>query len=210
MRYKQVLSLALLAYMLWACTAANGQSDPALVEPTGETEMANVTKSGPIPDQLDVRLERRDTQPLPPDALIRFQVIGRGKNPANNYRWILYDDGRLFLARHSGDTSDWKTPFDTELPQTPTQQLDARVVDEVKNQLRQANFLAQAPYQADETVEDGTFYVVTARIDGKVHEIIYDAVSTPLTDFLATIASSADSSQGGLLASLRKKIKRGG
>lgn len=153
--------------------------------------MKEGTYSGPIPDQLDVRLQRRDTSPLPPNALLRFQVIGRGKNPANNYRWVLYEDGKWFLAWHSGDTSgDWQIPFDTNLPSAPTKQLKANVVKDVKKQLQQANFPTQAPYQADQTVENGSFYVVTARLDGKVHEVIYESVYPPLVDFLASIVST--------------------
>lgn len=155
-----------------------------------ETTMKEGISSGPIPDKLDVRLERRDTTPLPPNALIRFQTINRGKSPALNYRWILYEDGRLFLARHSGDTSgDYRTPFDTELPSDATKQLESNVVKNVKEHLKQANFLEQAPYQLDNSVDDGGSYVVTARINGKVNEVIYEAVSPPLVDFLRTIDS---------------------
>lgn len=153
--------------------------------------MKEGTYVGPIPDQLDVRLQRRDTDPLPPDALIKFQAIGRGKDPSYNYRWLLYTDGRWFLAWHSGDTSgDWQTPFDTPLPVSPTKQLKANVVNDIKKQLQKANFLAQPPYQADQTVEDGTFYVVTAQMDGQTHEVIYEGVYPPLVEFLETIAST--------------------
>jgi hypothetical protein len=146
--------------------------------------------SGSIPENLDVRLERRDTTPLPPDALVRFQVINRGVLPDVNYRWVLYEDGRLFLARHSGDISgDYRIPFDTELPTAPTKKLPTDVVNEVKEHLNRANFLEQAPYHLDNNVEDGGFYVVTARINGKVHEVIYEAVYPPLVEFLETIES---------------------
>lgn len=147
-----------------------------------------VTYSGALPAQLDARLERRDRNPLPQEALLKFQVINRGKDPTYNYRWVLYLDGRWFLAKHSGDTSNWQTPFDTELPVTPTKTLKVGDVNEVTQQLRQVNFSTLAPYWLNDTVEDGTFYVITARLDGKTHEVIYDAVSTPLTDFLEAFA----------------------
>lgn len=153
--------------------------------------MKKPVTSGPVPGKLDPRLERRDTSPLPPDALVRFQLMNRGKNPRPNYRWVLHEDGRLFLARHSGDTSgDYLTPFDTELPAKPTKVLPPGAVNEVKEQLGQARFLEQAPYYLDKTVEDGGSYVVTARINGKVYEVIYEAYSPPLVKFLSTIASA--------------------
>src|SRR5690606_35034612 len=99
-------------------------------------------------------------------------------------------DGRWFLAWHSGDTSDWQTPFDTDLPPTATKQLPGAVVNEVKKQLQSADFSTQSPYQVDQTVEDGSFYIVTARIDGKVHEVIYEGVYPALVEFLDTIVST--------------------
>lgn len=140
--------------------------------------------AGALPDDLDERLTRRDTTPLPAGALLRLQVINRGKNPIPNYRWLLYDDGRLFLARHSGDTSDPRTPFDTPLPDRPTRTLDQARVEQVRQRLAADGFSRQPPYQADPRVDDGAFTVVTARLDGGVHEVIYDAYAPPLVEFL--------------------------
>lgn len=145
--------------------------------------------AGPIPSELDVRLERRDTSPLPPGALVRFQFINRGPSPRNNHRWILYKDGRFHLVWHSGDVSDCSMPFDTELPETPTMQLQAPQVDEVRNRLRQANLCDQPPYQADEAVEDGGFYIVTARIDNRICEVIYEGIRPAIIDFLFEISN---------------------
>lgn len=44
-------------------------------------------------NNLDVRLQRRDTSPLPEGAWLRFQAINRGKDPSYNYRWLLYENG---------------------------------------------------------------------------------------------------------------------
>jgi len=140
--------------------------------------------AGPIPEDLDLRLIRRDTEPLPAGALIKFQAISRAKNPSNNYRWILYEDGRWFMAWHSGDTSDWQTPFDTELPAEPTANLARRDVQKIEKEIKNAGFAGQSPYLADPRVEDGTYYVVTARLKDQVHEVIYDAAYPPLVEFL--------------------------
>jgi hypothetical protein len=184
---RKLLVLLMLTGLLWAC--ASGQSRTA-TPGQGEEGMSEGTYSGAIPDQLDVRLERRDREPLPAGALVKFQAIGRGKSPEFNYRWLLYEDGRWFLAWHSGDTSDWQTPFDTDLPASPTKNLGSKVVKEVKKQLQQANFSSQPPYQADKTVEDGSFYVVTARVDDQVHEVIYEAVYPPLVAYLESFVST--------------------
>jgi hypothetical protein len=156
-----------------------------------QTTMSEPTSdltSGPIPETLDVRLERRDTSALPEGALLRFQLINRGKHPGVNYLWLLYEDGRWLLARHSGDSSDWQTPLDTPLPTTPTKTLPTRVVQQVKKQLAQADFFRQAAYQEDKSVRDGAYSVVTARQNGQTHEVIYAAATNPLITFLQGIA----------------------
>lgn len=146
--------------------------------------------SGPIPPDFEMT---RDTDPLPPDALVKFQWINRGPNPRYNYRWVLYGDGRLFLARHSGRVDRYTGPFDIPLPAAPTKTLPASLVRQVEQQLRKADFLHQPPYQARPKVEDGTFYVVTARLDGTVHEVIYEAYAPSLVAFLERIEEQIES-----------------
>jgi len=140
--------------------------------------------AGPVPEDLDIRLVRRDTESLPSGALVRFQAISRGKNPRYNYRWLLFEDGRWFHARHSGDTSDWQTPFDTDLPAEPTAILSKKDIRDIKRQLERAGLADQDPYQADPRVEDGRYYVATARIDDAIYEIIYDATYPPIVEYL--------------------------
>ena len=172
----------LLTLVLAACTPAG---DDNLADPDqGDDAMNGNVVAGPIPEDLDLRLIRRDTDPLPPDALIKFQAISRAKDPSNNYRWILYEDGRWFMAWHSGDTSDWQTPFDTVLPAEPTAMIAKRDVKKIEKELKNAGFAGQSPYLADPRVEDGTYYVVTARLKDQVHEVIYDAAYPPLVEYL--------------------------
>ncbi len=151
---------------------------------TAMSESSSHLTTGPLPETLDARLERRATSALPEGALLRFQYISRGKHPGVNYLWLLYEDGRWLLARHSGDSSDWQTPLDTPLPTTPTQTLSAKEVQQVKKQLEQADFFQQPAYQEDKSVRDGAYYVVTAQHNGKTHQVIYAAATTPLVTFL--------------------------
>ena len=171
-----------LLLTLAACALAR---DADLVDPyQGDDVMNGNVVAGPIPEDLDLRLIRRDIDPLPPDALMKFQAISRAKDPSNNYRWILYEDGRWFMAWHSGDTSDWQTPFDTELPTEPTAKIAKRDVKKIEKELMNAGFAGQSPYLADPRVEGGTYYVVTARQENQVHEVIYDAAYPPLVEYL--------------------------
>lgn len=167
--------LALLAMML---APACPPDTPTTPRPTSATRMGDAV-GGPVPSELDVRLERRDDSALDDRTVVRFQRINRGPDPSINYRWLLYDDGRIFVARHSGDTSDPYEPFDTPLPDTPTAVLGDDEVAALRAGLQEADFSSQAPYQVDETVEDGVFTVVTARLGGSVHEVIYEAVQPP-------------------------------
>jgi hypothetical protein len=141
-------------------------------------------ENSPIPDALRDWYQKWLAYPLPAGALVRFQVISRGPNPRYNYRWELYQDGRWHLARHSGETNGSDAPFDTELPSKPTRHLPPDVVVEVREQLEVADFWAQPAYQANRSVRNGAFYIVTARSGDQVHEVIYEADYPPLVEFL--------------------------
>ena len=148
-------------------------------------------KKGPLPKRLSPKLEKRDTRPLPPEALIRLQQISRGKNPSNNFRWLLFLDGRVYHDVHHGGESDWSSPFTDDLAAEPLQTLAAETVADVENWLRQADFLDEPPYQIDENVRGGDIFVVTARLDDRLHEVIYSAVYPPLIDNLWSLIFSA-------------------
>lgn len=145
--------------------------------------------AGPLPEKLNTRLELRDLDPLPEGALVKFQDISRSRDPRLNYRWLLYEDGRWFLARHSESTEEYWIPFDTELPQSPTKVIEIEVVKEVIDQLRAADFLNQPPYQSRWT-RNGAFYVVTARLDDHEHEVIYESVVKPPVEYLIGLVES--------------------
>jgi hypothetical protein len=153
---------------------------------TGDlSSVPNDLYNGPLPDGAEDW--EYDQDPLPPEALVKFQSLSRGPDVSRNYRWILYPDGRLFLARHSGNVAETSIVFDTELPSIPTKILDVATVKQVEKKLRNSNFFNQAPYQFNQGVQDGSWYVVTARLDNKIHQVIYDAYAPPLVDFLETI-----------------------
>jgi hypothetical protein len=56
--------------------------------------------------------------------------------------------------------------------------------------LRDAKFAGQPPYQANPSAQDGSWHVVTARLDGRVHEVIYDAFEPPLVRYLGGVAGA--------------------
>lgn len=185
-----LLLLMALGGLLCACNP-EGERDNTGYPGEGENVVTSEVTAGPIPEALDVRLQRRDTEALPAGAIVRFQVISRAKDPSNNYRWLLYEDGRWFMAWHSGDTSgDWQIPFDTELPANPTRTLPRNVMDEIRQKLKEANLPGQQPYQRDPTVEDGSYYVVTALVDGREYEVIYEAVYPPLVEYFDMLANT--------------------
>lgn len=197
MRLRLIFILSLLMSLSRTCTFDRDETEPIPVAtltlthpPEGKIVEENdiMTESGfetgPIPANLKDWLEKWDSIALPPEVLLKFQVVSRGPDQSGNYRWLLYEDGRWFMVRHSGDKSRREPPFDRDLPDRPTAQLPAEVIFEVKAQLQAANFLAEPAYQVDRGVRGGSLYIITARIDGKIHRVIYDAAYPPLVEFL--------------------------
>lgn len=151
----------------------------------GEQAPGKVTGAGPVPDDLDERVVGRDTDPLPPGALVKFQAIAHSPDPRANVRWVLYDDGRVRLAYHSRRT-DSAVPFDTALPRRATGRVHEGTVEEIRELLRAESFGSLAPYQWRQG-EGGSWFVVTALVGGEAHEVIYDRASTPLVDRLQQV-----------------------
>jgi hypothetical protein len=189
--FVRIIGLTLLSGLLAACISAEGETlgpgrPTIFVDEVADEEatMDAGVEGGSVPDALREWYEEWLVYPLPSGALVRFQVVSRGPNPRFNYRWELYQDGRWFLARHSGDTNGSDAPFDTELPSRPTRQLTPDVVAEVLECLEAADFWAQPAYQSNRSVRNGAFYIVTARSGDEVHEVIYEAAYPPLVEFL--------------------------
>ena len=151
--------------------------------------------AGPLPEGFAMD---RDNDPLPEGALVKFQVIDRGTDPTYNHRWVLFPDGRLFLAWNSAEVDFMSAPYDTELPDEPTAVLEPALVQRVKDELISADFLNQHPFQARLKVEDGTTYILTAQLDQTVHEVIYDAYKPPLVAFLENIGYDYQDAGSGL------------
>jgi len=170
------VALALAA----ACSSPTTPRDTEPAEPAAAEAMNPRIKSGPIPADL---LTNRDLSPLPADAVVKFQSIGR-LLPDLNYRYVLLRDGSLFYAAHSGQPGDARVLFDTPLPTVATRKLSGRQVAAVEKALRKHKFVDQPAHQLDPQVQDGSIFVVTARVDGREHEVIYEAYAPPLVELL--------------------------
>jgi len=146
---------------------------------------------GAVPGTIDDRVKQRDTTPLPGGAWLRFQAISRAPDPRTNHKWVLHDDGRLFLAWHSRD-SEGEAPFDTDYPDEPTTVLDGAVVGELRKLVEAEGVASSAPFVQSPDVEGGMWRIVTVRgDDGRVHEVIYDRVKNPLLERLQQVGSEA-------------------
>jgi hypothetical protein len=192
--------LAAVALLLAGCTSADGDGSGPTGDGAGDGQgqsgdgdsggdpKEGLATSDTIPDDLDVRLQRRITSPLPDGVVVRFQHFNRGPDPRVNYWWELSSSGEVHLARHSPDTSDPDTPFDTPLPDDPVAVLDEAAIEEVRAALDASGFATQPSYQLLAGVEDGAFNVVTARLPGgEVREVIYEGASPPPVDTLVAL-----------------------
>lgn len=148
--------------------------------------------AGEVPRDIDERVARRDRSPLGGGVLVRYQRIGLEKSPARNLRWELHEDGAVHLARHSGDTSDWRTPFDTRLPPSPSAVLPADRVEGVRRALDATGFASQPPYQVGEKAKGGRVEIVSARHGAEPREVMYENAENALLDVLREIPADVE------------------
>jgi hypothetical protein len=166
--------------------------ETALPAATSKAVAEATTVPQPSPEKQSEGLPRPDARSeddrLPTGALVGYQQISLGMQIPGNYRWILYEDGRWFLSRNSASYSGQRGDFEFDLPTAPTRILPSDIVREVRDQLRAADFLSLEPQFFDPTMQDGARMIVTARLDGRVHEVTYDGASSPLVDYLKRFA----------------------
>jgi len=121
---------------------------------------------------------------LPEGALLLFRVFC--PDARSNYRWLLYEDGRLFMNEHTWEGDPAKA-FDVDWAAEPTRTADAAFVKQVRQQLAGADFFAQPPYQRYKAYDSGRTYAVTTRRDGATHEVVYRYFQSDLVKFLAAV-----------------------
>ena len=184
-----------------ACARKSGEasgSSPS-TSSTASGRAPGASSSGPMPaaSELDPRLAARDTRPLPANAQLRFQAISRTPDPRANHRWVLLDDGSLFLSFHSDD-SEGATPYDRDLDlSAPTTEIETKARVELLNVVfgdlgGGVSFGKLDPFQQGPPgAEGGMWRVVTARLqDGTWHEVVFDRVNNPMLDALQRVAST--------------------
>lgn len=157
-------------------------------------------------------LAERDKQPVGEGALVRFQKIGMGPGIGRNFRLVVMDDGRLYLARNTEGTSERDAVYNVPLPQEPATMLAGAVVADIRAKMDEVEFFDEGPYVARERVRDGSLSIVTARRHGREHEVWYLNVNNKLTDLLHGLGDAAEneSSPADLLEEqlrLRSKLE---
>ena len=166
-----------------------------------------------VPADLAKWLDGRDKEPLGEGGLVRFQSLGLGPGIDSNFRLVVMEDGRCFVARNAAKSSRRKgVVYNVPLPDDPTFTLPDEALDQVRTALDEVGFFAEEPYVEGEPAKDGSLSIVTARQDGQEHEVWYMRTGNALTDLLHEIADAtgAQSSAADLLEeqlTLRRKLE---
>ena len=141
--------------------------------------------AGGVPPELETMVEGRDDSPLPDGALVKFQYIGLVPGISKNFRFVLFPDGRLFSAVNTSEPPvDGHQRFNVDLPDEPSATVPAESVAQVCDLLDSTAFATGPAFTGAEGVRDGAVIIVTARVDGGVHEAWFANTATELTDFL--------------------------
>ncbi len=140
-----------------------------------------------LPANYDPRLTAIFRDSVPVDVLVSFYAMAAGKNPGNNYRWQLYQDGRLFAIHHSGKNVLYDVTFDRPLPKKPTKILPQNKILELYAQFDHVDFFHQPKLQRRPNVYDGGYVIVRVRRGEEFNEVVYQNVGGKLEEYLCSI-----------------------
>jgi hypothetical protein len=150
-----------------------------------------------LPERADAVPERlraafRVRAPLPPGTLLRLQVLGRGAHGGRNHVFELDSDGKV---RYAEEQHDATSPPRAELALTGRVRgrLDPAALRRVEQALAEGRFTEQPPYLGHPGASDGTIWVLTARVRGVVHEVVYEVYRPPLIEEIERLLSAARS-----------------
>lgn len=155
-----------------------------------------------VPAALARELDGRDTAPLGEGGLVRFQQISMAPGISKNFRMLVMEDGRCYVARNDGSRpEDRQAIYNVPVPQEPTMTLPEEAVAAIRAKLDEVAFFTQESYVEQTGVKDGSLSIVTARRGGNEHEVWYMRTGNALTDLLHEIAdaTSEQSSWADLL-----------
>ncbi len=147
---------------------------------------------GAIPEAFFTGLAGRDAAPLSAEMLIKFQYIALIPTRATNFRYHLYKDGRLFLARNSAEENN--PIYNTPLPLEPQRILPADELGAIRAALKAEQFFQQPPFW-EVRARGGALMIISARRGRQVHEVWYVNTCTPLTDLLFSLAVEPPAAQ---------------
>lgn len=111
-----------------------------------------------------------DTSPLAPDLLVRIQSFSLGDSTRGNWRAEVHADGKLYV-QHNARAPDPVAParYGAPLPQTPTEVLEAKTMDRVRELIRHDVLALAVGYRSSHGVDDGSGRMVDVQLDGRSH-----------------------------------------
>ncbi|MFP5271145.1 hypothetical protein [Coleofasciculus sp.] len=149
-------------------------------------EVTNIETFDQLPEDYDPRLTAILSEAVPDNVIVSYYYIAASKNPRNNYRWELNQDGRLFAVQHSGQNPSFEITFDQPLPSQPTKILSKDEIQTLYSQLEQGKFFDQPQLQRI-SVEGGNYVILRVRQGDRFHEVVYENVENPLLEYLYSI-----------------------
>lgn len=174
-----LLCLWPIAVGLSSCSTRNTNPN------TLENQQSSLVRSESLPDDLSVQVQNRAQLLSEGDAFLSFQMISRTPDPSANLRFTLTQEGEMRVDHHSGDVSEYSEyPFDREFSEAETRTISPEKMDQLHTLLKEPDFFREPIFQKDTAVEDGSYFVVAVRQDGRVHEVVFEAWEPPLVSFL--------------------------
>lgn len=175
----KIICVHIIAFFLLSqCNSQHAGSvseDHSVIDSTRNSDkMSEYLKKGRVPRDTKNRLKDKQMDHWDEErSLLQFQMISRSRNTQHDYSWnLLSDDTLVYYSKNTEQPASFSL-----------QEMDAQLED-LFDQLEQAEFWKMKSYYGIPDTKGGDYYLLKARQDQKTKEVIFEAYSPDLIAFL--------------------------
>lgn len=146
----------------------------------GSPRMPEPTEIDVVADSTVTAVDGAEPATLAASEWLRYQVISLAKGCRGNYRFIVRQDGAVFLARNRRSDCSPPQRFDVPYPATPTVTLDEDARAALKAMIERVGFFQlSGGWKSRGGVDDGAMTILDVAGPAGLHRVIVEQGEHP-------------------------------